>query len=215
MDGFPRSPRSTSDRGPGFSSSDVLLTIGPRTEPRRWTRADYSEQGDCAAVLMMFPSSATPLSTADIALLAFGNGVELAARDLYSVAAGLAAFSDEERAVLVGFHDHHRAAAQALAGLIGSDAPNVREDAVYNAVRSRLDGSNKSAIYDALRELENTLVASHTTLVGTLDSTGGSALVASIITTQARHAAILALVAGRSLNDALVNSSTALTPGAN
>ncbi|NDD62137.1 MAG: hypothetical protein EBZ46_07780, partial [Actinobacteria bacterium] len=61
----------------------------------------------------------------------------------------------------------------------------------------------------------NTLVATHTSLVGTLDGTAGSALVASIITTQARHAAILALVAGRALNDALVNSATALTPGTN
>jgi hypothetical protein len=162
---------------------------------------------------MMIPSATTPPSTADVALLAFGNGAELAARDLYAVAAGLSAFSDEEKTVLVGFHDHHRAAAQALAGLVGSDAPNVREDAVYNAFRSRLEGSDKSAIYDALRELENTLVATHTSLVGTLDGTAGSALVASIITTQARHAAILALVAGRALNDALVNSATALTPG--
>ena len=164
---------------------------------------------------MKTPATTTPPSSADVPLLAFGNAAELAARDLYAVAAGLAAFSDEEKAVLVGFHDHHRAAAQALAGIVGSDAPNVREDAVYNAFRSRLDGSDKGAIFDALRELENTLVATHTSVVGALDAIGAAALVASIITTQARHAAVLALVADRALNDALVNSATALTPGAN
>ncbi|MFZ9707394.1 MAG: ferritin-like domain-containing protein [Ilumatobacteraceae bacterium] len=163
---------------------------------------------------MSLPAATTPPSTADVASLAFANAAEWAARDLYSVAAGLSAFSDEEKSVLVGFHDHHRAAAQALGGLIGSDAPNVREDAVYNAFRSRLSGSDKGAIYDALRELENTLVATHTSLVGTLDGTSGSALVASIITVQARHAASLALLAARSLDDALVNEAVALTPGA-
>lgn len=165
-------------------------------------------------LLMSLRPATTPPSRADIALLAFANGAEWAARDLFAVAAGLAAFSDEEKSVLVGFHDHHRAAAQSLAGLIGSDAPNVREDAVYNAFRSRLSGSDKSAIYDALRELENTLAATHTSLVGALDGTAGSALVASIITVQARHSAVLALVAERSLNDALTNDSVALTPGA-
>jgi hypothetical protein len=163
---------------------------------------------------MSFPAVTTPPSTADVALLAFANAAEWAARDLFAVAAALPAFSAEEQAVLVGFHDHHRAAAQALGGLIGADAPNVREDAVYNAFRSRLSGSDKGAILDALRELENTLVATHTSLVGTLDGTAGSSLVASIITIQARHAASLALLAGRSLDDALVNEAVALAPGA-
>lgn len=163
---------------------------------------------------MTLPSATTPPSSADVALLAFANGAEWAARDLYAVAAGLAVFTDEESSMLVGFHDHHRAAAQALGGLIGADARNVRDDAVYNAFRSQLSGNDKGAILDALRQLENTLVATHTSLVGTLDGTAGSSLVASIITIQARHAAALALIAGRSLNDALVNEAVALAPGA-
>jgi hypothetical protein len=164
---------------------------------------------------MTFPAATpTPPTTADRALLAFANSAEFAARDLYAVAAGLAAFNDDEKAVLIGFHDHHRAAGQALAGLVGSKATNVREDAVYNAFRGRLNGSDKSAIFDALRELENTLVATHLSLVGTLEGTAGSALVASILNIQARHAAALALLGGGSLNDALTNGATPLTPGA-
>jgi len=91
---------------------------------------------------------------------------------------------------------------------------NVREDAVYNAFRGKVMGSDKSAIYDALRELENTLVSTHVSLVGTLEGTEGSALVASILTIQARHAAALALLGGRALADALSNTAAPLAPGA-
>jgi hypothetical protein len=163
---------------------------------------------------MTLPATTTPPTTADRALLAFANAAELAARDLYAVAAELPAFGTEEKTVLVGFHDHHLAASQALAGLVGKAATNVREDAVYNAFRGKVMGSDKSAIFDALREMENTLVSTHVSLVGTLEGTEGSALVASILTIQARHAAALALLGGRSLADALSNSAASLTPGA-
>ena len=156
----------------------------------------------------------TPPTPADRALLAFANSAELAARDLYAVAASLPAFGADEKTMLVGFHDHHLAASQAITGLIGKDAVNVREDAVYNAFRGKVMGSDKSAIYDALRELENTLVSTHVSLVGTLEGTEGSALVASILTIQARHAAALALLGGRALADALSNTAAPLAPGA-
>ncbi|MFM7893684.1 MAG: hypothetical protein ACKO8P_07725, partial [Actinomycetota bacterium] len=93
----------------------------------------------------------TPPTAADRALLGFANSAELAARDLYAVAASLPAFGKEEQTMLVGFHDHHLAAGQALAGLVGKDASNVREDAVYNAFRGKVMGSDKLAILDALR----------------------------------------------------------------
>lgn len=164
---------------------------------------------------MTLPSATpTPPTSADRALLAFANSAEFAARDLYAAAAALPAFSDDEKAVLVGFHDHHRAAAQAIAGLVGSKATNVRDEAVYAAFRERIGGSNKSAIFDTLRELENTLVSTHLSLVGSLDGTEGSALVASILNIQARHAATLAVLGGRSLNDALTNGAAPLAPGA-
>ena len=156
----------------------------------------------------------TPPTPADRALLAFANSAELAARDLYAAAASLPAFGADEKTMLVGFHDHHLAASQAIAGLIGKDAVNVREDAVYNAFRGKVMGSDKTAIYDALRELENTLVSTHVSLVGTLEGTEGSALVASILTIQARHAAALALLGGRALADALSNTAAPLAPGA-
>jgi hypothetical protein len=75
-------------------------------------------------------------------------------------------------------------------------------------------GGDKSAIFDALRELENTLVSTHLSLVGTLEGTAGSALVASILTIQARHAAALALLSGGALADALVNEAAPLAPEA-
>jgi len=164
---------------------------------------------------MTLPAVApTPPTAADRTLLAFANSAEFAARDLYAVAAALPAFNDEERAMLVGFHDHHLAAGQALAGLVGKHASNVREDAVYDAFRGKMAGSDKSAIFDALRELENTLVSTHLSLVGTLEGTGGSALVASILTIQARHAVALGLLGGRAFADALTNDAAPLSPKA-
>jgi hypothetical protein len=155
----------------------------------------------------------TPPTAGDRDLLAFANSAEFAARDLYALAANLSVFADDERRVLVGFHDHHLAAAQALAGLIGSKASNERADSVYQAFRSRISGTDKNAIYDALREVENTLVSTHLSLVGVLDGTEGSALVSSILSIQARHAVTLALVAGRSISDALTNGAAPLAPG--
>lgn len=156
----------------------------------------------------------TPPTAADRALLAFANSAEFAARDLYAVAAGLSVFNAEEQTMLVGFHDHHLAAGQALAGLVGKDASNVREDAVYNAFRGKMAGTDKSAIFDALRELENTLVSTHLSLVGTLEGTEGSALVASILSIQARHAAALALLGGRTITEVLTNEAAPLAPEA-
>ena len=110
---------------------------------------------------MTLPSTVTPPTKADRELLAFANSAEFAARDLYAAAAALPAFSDDEKTMLVGFHDHHRAAGQALAGMVGSLATNVRSDEVYNAFRGRVMGSDKNAVLDALRDLENTLASTH------------------------------------------------------
>jgi hypothetical protein len=50
-------------------------------------------------------------------------------------------------------------------------------------------------------------------LVGVLEGTQGAALVASILNIQARQSAALAILAGRSLDDALTNSAESLAPG--
>ena len=162
---------------------------------------------------MTRPNAVTPPTTADRVQLAFANSAEFAARDLYAVAASLPAFSPDEQVMLEGFHDHHRAAAQALAGLVGSAATNVRSDEVYNAFRGRVMGSDKSAIFDALRDLENTLASTHLALVGSLEGSEGAALVASILNIEARQSTTLSLLGGKSLNDALVNDSAPLALG--
>lgn len=163
---------------------------------------------------MTRPAAITPPTKADRELLGFANAAEFAARDLYALAAASAVFSDDEKTVLVGFHDHHRAAAQALAGMAGSVATNEPATVVLDIFRSRVGGSDKSAILETLRELENTLAATHLSLVGTLEGTGGAALVASILNVEARQSATLALLAARSLNDALTNGAAPLALGA-
>lgn len=163
---------------------------------------------------MTRPAAITPPTKADRELLGFANAAEFAARDLYALAATATVFSDDEKTVLVGFHDHHRAAAQALAGMAGSVATNEPASGVLDIFRSRVGGSDKSVILETLRELENTLAATHLSLVGTLEGTGGAALVASILNVEARQSATLALLAARSLNDALTNGAAPLALGA-
>lgn len=161
------------------------------------------------------PRALTPPTPADLTLLAFANEAELAARDLLAIAAAQSAFSADEQAMLVTLHDHHLAAAQAINGLIGAKASNQRAASVFDSFASRVRGSNAGTIYDAIRELENTLVSTHLSLVGSLEGTEGAALVASILSVQARRAATLALLAGRSFTIALANDALPLSPGGN
>jgi hypothetical protein len=72
-------------------------------------------------------------------------------------------------------------------------------------------GTNMSAISAALRGVENTLVATHLSLLEKLEGTMGGNKIAAILTVEARQAAVLATLDGASLDAALVNDAVALT----
>ena len=101
----------------------------------------------------------------------------------------------------------------AVGSFNGSFAATPAHDlgaAVIEAFADRV--ADPSASLDALRELENVLAATHTALVGRLESTDAAALVASIVTTEARHAAVLAELAGAGLDAALDAGTEPLAP---
>ena len=133
---------------------------------------------------------------ADVALLAYAQSVEYAARDLYDAAIAAGA-GDEHLASLVAIAAHHDAYAQAISATIGTSAPQSRDDALFQTLRPRF-GANTRQMALAAHELENLLVVTHRSLLASLDGTEGSALVASIMITEARHAAALATIAGLS-----------------
>lgn len=133
---------------------------------------------------------------ADVALLAYAQSVECTARDLYRQAIDAGA-GDEHLASLVAIAAHHDAYAQAISAVIGKSAPQERDENLFRSASAQFRGNtNQMAL--AAHELENTLVVTHQSLLAELDGIEGSALIASILITEARHATALAAIAGLS-----------------
>ena len=125
----------------------------------------------------------------DIALLQTVQQVELAARDLYTVA--LEGAEGDAANTFAGLQAHHDMYAQSISSQIGKAAPQTRDDALYNSYKSGFDAA-------AAWELENTLVVTHTDLLGRIEGTEPAALIASILVGESRHAVALAALAGKS-----------------
>lgn len=135
-------------------------------------------------------------TAADAQLLGFAQTVELAARDLYRLAVEAGA-GGQQLPSLAAIAAHHDAYAQAISAVIGTSAPQQRDEALFTALRS-LFASKADSMARAAHDLENTLVATHQSLLAQLDGTEGSALIASILIVEARHSAALAVLAGLS-----------------
>ena len=148
------------------------------------------------------------LSSSDIKLLAFAHTLELTTRDTYTAAVARKSLSDDERALLEQFHANHVAYEQSLNGLLSKNAVTKRDDAIYASFSTKL--SEAQNIWLALLEIENIMIASHTKAIETIESAKVAALVASMITVEARHAAILASQATTNISTALDNNASAL-----
>ena len=148
------------------------------------------------------------LSSSDIKLLAFAHTLELTTRDIYIVAVARKSLSDDERALLEQFHANHVAYEQSLNGLLSKNAVTKRDDAIYASFSAKL--SEAQNIWLALLEIENIMIVSHTKAIETIESAKVAALVASMITVEARHAAILASQATTNISTALDNNASAL-----
>lgn len=150
---------------------------------------------------------------ADLVMLNDAQSAELAVRDLYDTALRAGAFSDVQVSVLELFRDHHTTYAQALNGVIGKSAINKRNESLYSRNSDLVTASTTSL--PTLQSLENILVATHTTIVGSLIGLDAVTLIASILIVEARHAAVFSsapkMDVASALNDAaesLVTSSS-------
>jgi len=159
----------------------------------------------------------TPRSTppaqpteADKQLLQFAQGVEFAARDLYKKATDSGKFAGDELAMLTLFGEHHNSYAQAINGLIGKAATNARNESLYSSHVGQL-ASSQSA-YASLQSLENTLATTNTDILGQLLGTDAAKILASIITIEARMAAVFGTLPALSLTSALNSSGNSLAP---
>lgn len=117
-------------------------------------------------------------------------------RETRMVATCLAAVNSvsnaDDKAALTLIHDHHLAYAQALKGALGTAAT-----APSSSPLAAMNGGIAS-IASTLARLEEETVDAHLAILAGLRGTSAAALVASIITVEARHVAALSLVAGQS-----------------
>lgn len=145
----------------------------------------------------------------DDALLEYAMRLELTARDLYDAA--VAAGGLAELAPLL--RSHHEAYAQSLSRVTGLSARG-RIDEVYDEFVGSFSVGDDTAVALAGHQLESVAIATHTELVGLLESPDAAALAASILVIEARHATVLADAAGLGddLDALLANDAEPLLP---
>jgi rubrerythrin len=140
----------------------------------------------------------------DRELMKLAMSLELTARDLYDQAATAGA----DATVTKAMREQHESYAQSLAGASGGSA-NGRNEAVFNQFRRGFASSDTAALARVAYVLESAAVATHTELLGLLSEASSARLIASIISVEARHCAVLADLAGlgNNLDALLVNSA--------
>lgn len=173
------------------------------------TRAGATAPPDQATTTTAPPRQ--PLD-ADRRLLGVAQRLELAAVALYDTALGGRQLDGEPRGIIAGIREAHEAYAQSLSAMLGKGAPDIAEQAIVDEFGAAFGGP-LGGMLEAARSLENALVATHTDLVGTLEGTDGTALVASILVVEARHATVLADMADiTDLDQLLVNEAQPIAP---
>ena len=151
-------------------------------------------------------------TSGDKELLIVAQSAEMAVHDLYKNAVAKAGFAGDELATIDMFAEHHLAYAQAIGGLLGSEAPFERSETIYQQFVAATSSSATAG--RTLQALENTLAATHTDILSRLEGSDGAELVASIISVEARHAALFGVLPTLSLSSALDNPASSLLPPA-
>lgn len=143
----------------------------------------------------------------DRELLAFANTFELAAAELYGMLLDVEGLDEDSTALVAAFADHHRQYAEAIAGLIGSDAPNAPNEAIVRSMRSVFTGDQESVLQAAF-ELETAAASTHLDLLGQLEGSDGAALLASILPIEARQANVVGEMIGLPLAETVPELET-------
>ena len=152
------------------------------------------------------PTTAAPPrrpTDADIGVLGATQLIELTARALYDAAIAAGEWSDTEATAITTIREAHEAAAQALAGLLGGDAPGEMSQSLYDSLVNSFEGSIDDRLAAAY-SLESSLVAGHSAALGQLQGIDGAALIAAIQSAEARHGTVLADLAGQTVVSTLL-----------
>ena len=170
------------------------------------SKSGASSTSDGSTTTTTTPASTSPTTTApprrptdnDVVLLGAAQQVELTARALYDKALATGGWSDTETTVITTIREAHEAAAQAIAGMLGRDAPDEMSSTLYNARVTDFKGSIAGR-FEAAYALESAVVATHTQLLGQLVGTDGATLIAAVQSAEARHGTVLADLSGQTV----------------
>jgi hypothetical protein len=173
----PTTGSATSDGGGSAST-----TSGPTTTPAPTTTAP--------------PKRPTP---ADIVLLGFAQSLELAAAQLYGQAAPT--LGKDWQPIAAVFGRHHQAYGEQIGALLGRRAPGIANQTLLRERTPAFGARSEPAILRAAYELEISLAASYTQLLGQLKGTDGITLVASVQPVEARQAVVLGQAVDVALDD--------------
>jgi hypothetical protein len=193
----------------------------PSTEPDASaptdTSADMSADSSAGSEPAATTTTVPPLrpTSEDVELLAFAQSFELTARDLYQAAidgGSASGFAD----VFETLMENHEEYGNVIAGIIGVDAPQRRDDAIYEQFLAGFNARLPQAVAQAGYELESTAVATHTDLIGQLVGLDGATTLAALLVVESRHCTVLAHLAGNGDDMAalLENTASPLSPAA-
>jgi hypothetical protein len=127
----------------------------------------------------------------DTALLGAAQQVELTTLALYDQAIGKAkGWTPEQATLMTTLREAHHAFANAISGLLGRVAPNGPNETILAQRGSKFTG-NSGDVLLAAADLESSLVATHLDVLAKLQGVNGAALVASILSSEARHVTAL------------------------
>jgi hypothetical protein len=147
-------------------------------------------------------------SAADVELLSAAQTVELAAVALYDAPLRAGSLGATTETVVRFIRDAHLASAQQLGALLGRVAPGSANQDLVDARSDQFVGGS-SAVATAGASLENTLVETHTDLLGRLEGVNGARLVAAILSAEARFATVLTDLSGQGGLDELLTTNGA------
>ena len=189
-----------------------IRTASPRTAPP--TSPPASGPVESAPAAESTTTAPRRPTADDVALLGFAQTVELTARDLYQAALDGGLADSDLADVFMTLRDNHKEYANRLSGILGVDAPQQRDDALFDELVGGFEGGDAVDVATSGTELESTIVATHTDLIGRLEGVDGFAAIASFLVVEARHGTVLADVAGHGddLDAMLVAEGEPLTP---
>jgi Ferritin-like domain len=148
-------------------------------------------------------TTAPPLApqTSDLLLLSFAQSVELAAVQLYGMALAKSTISKDTALIGVTFQTHHNAHAQSFNGMAGPAVTGIPNQSLLSSFQGQIDAANtEKDLIAVVLHLEEALAATYTAGLALIIGINPTALIASVLPIEARHAVVLAQALGLSVD---------------